>query len=106
MRSGDKSELTDFPIVDGVVIKGSVINKLKPDHESAFINYAVETVYPYVKRYKPKCCAERADVCYDYYSVITLKRIIREKIGSSISVAPARLRRELRLWREGPPRTC
>ena len=80
MRSGDKSELipylkelvgesedlTDFPIVDGDVIERSVIvNQLKPDHGSAFTNYAVETVYPYVKRYKQKCCAERADVCFD-----------------------------------------
>ena len=80
MRSGDKSEfipylkklvgesdyLTDFPIVDGVVIEGSVIvNKLKPDYESAFTNFAVETVFLYVKRCKPKCSAELADVCYD-----------------------------------------
>ena len=54
MRSGDKSELipylkdlveesddlAGFPIVDGVVLEGSVIvNQLKPDHGTSFTSY-------------------------------------------------------------------
>ena len=80
MRSGNKSELipvlkglvqdqevvTDFPIVDGVILEGSVmVNQLKPNNGASFSEYAVQTVFPYVKRYKQKCHGKRVDICYE-----------------------------------------
>lgn len=71
---GNPDDLSSFPIVEGVVLEGSVVvNHLKPDHGSSFSTYAVDKVSSYVKRYQQKATALRIDVCYDTYIEKSLK---------------------------------
>ena len=60
--------LTSMPHVDVVVMEGSVlVNQVKPNKNSSFLQYAEDSLFPYLTRYQRNSQACRIDMVFDTY---------------------------------------
>ena len=72
----------DIPIVDAIVVDGPVVvNQITPKKNQTYNKYAEDVLYPYLVKYQSCAKANRLDVVFDTYPVISLKgNSIKERI--------------------------